>query len=404
MLLLLATIAALAMAAVMGVFLPNIEFTLLNVGGLVIGLAVGLAVEAPELRRLDWEASSFQRPTLQTGDLAEFRRAAIALFGLVGVVIVGTLIQAILANVLRVYDGLAAGAFLFVTYRFIQYESETRYVTLGPAGAGKSMLTLGLCLELLAVDGPHPKPSDYLRNGLERVSNLQPGAERWPVPSTPPADLEVASLEVIVDYYFPRRLELTALDYAGQHLQRVAELLATGQHRQRPGEFFDPDAIDRGDSESVPGRIADWIADSDTLIVLLDVERLVFPEKFQDVEGTGAANISWGLEYYTSILESRPGADAVVVATKCDILVEQGLVDSPAAHGSYDAFRAAVTDHLTARPDVTELLELAEESTIHPVFYATKRQNGAYVPRLDESGNLMPVGFGYLIEEFRRRQ
>lgn len=389
-LLVIGSVLVLAVLTASGVFLPNVEYTApLNVFGLVLGFASGLLVEADQLRALDWSASTFRRPTLQTGDVPEFRHAVTVLFGLVSVVVVGSLANAVVTGVVLVYDVVAAGAFLFVSYRFVRYDSETRYVTLGPARAGKSMLTLGLCLELLQSDGPHPDPNEYLQSGLERVSNLQPGDERWPIPSTPPDELQVSSFEVIVGYYFPRRLELTALDYAGQHLQHVAELLRKG------GEVG---------GDGVPAQVAGWIDRSDTLVVLLDVERLVYPEKFQGVGVTDDENISWGLDQYATILEHSDPEDVVVVATKCDILVDRQLVDPPSVHDSYDEFRDAVTERLASRPDVRELLELTGSSKINPVYYVTKRRGSEYVPRLDEDGNPMPVGFSHLLAEFRKRQ
>lgn len=391
MLLTIGSVLALAGMAWQGVFLPNIPFTeSINALALVVGLLLGIAIEFRSLRRLDPEASSLKRPTFRSGDVAEFRLAVYGLFGLVSAIVVVTLGQAVDAETIRVYDVVAAGLFLVMTYRFVQYESETTYVTLGPAKAGKSMLMIGLVLELLETDGPHPQPNDYLQEGLERVSNLQPGNERWPVPSTPPDELEVSAFEVIVGYYFPRRLELTALDYAGQHLERIAELIDHGVDNLQP--------------ESVPARVALWIGDSDTLIVLLDVERLVRPGEFTDAPVGEDESISWGLEYYTTILDRHDPDDAIVVATKCDLLVHEGHVDPPVQFASFEAYREAVTNHLSARPDVAELLTHAEESTIHPVFFATRRRDGTFVPRLDGRGNLMPVGFGHLVEEFRRRQ
>lgn len=379
---------ALGVMAVMGVFVPNLDLAApLNLFGLGIGVLAGILVEAGTLRNLDWEASSIRRPTLETDRLAEFRVAGLALYGILLVVILATILQAAQAGVLNPYDPVAAAAFVYVGYQFIQYESETQYVTLGPAGAGKSMLLLGITLELQAAGGPRPNPNEALQSAIERVSNLQPGNAHWPIPSTPPDELDVASVEVIVGYWFPRRLELTALDYAGQHLARVAELVRDG---------------DTG-GESVPARVARWVSDSDTLVVVLDVERLAYPQKFEDVSDDDA-DISWGLEHYATIIEALDPEEVVVVATKCDILIDQGRVDAPTVAGSFEAFRESVTQELATRPDVTELLELAGEQEIHPTYYATQRSGQEYTPRLDEHGNLMPAGFGHLIAEFRDRQ
>ncbi len=391
MLFAIGTVLTLAVLTVMGVFIPNLDTTWLNGVGFVFGVLVGVLVESDQLLQTDWEASSFRRPTLQNGATPEFRRTGQALSVLVSLIIIGSIIQAIEATVIRVPDIVAAGGFLVLSFQFIRYDSETQYMILGPARAGKSMLALGLCLELVSSEGPRPNPNEYLQQGLERVSNLQSGDARWPIPATPPDELNIATFEVIAGYYFPRRLTLTALDYAGQHLERVARLFASGQ----VGEATD----------SVPAEVADWVADGDTLLVVLDIERLAYPEKFGSASGTEGQNISWGLEHYASILEHNDQDDIIIVATKCDILIDQQRVTSPTVHDSYDAFRESVTEELRTRPDIAELLELTGESSIHPVYYATKRRNDTeYVPRLDEAGNLMPVGFGHLIAELRRRQ
>lgn len=393
MLLLLGSVVAIVVIGLMGVLVPNIDFTAaVNIGALLAGVALGIAIEAAELRTIDWRETSFRRPSRRDGEVAEFRLAVYGTFGFIMILLLATIAQAVLAAVVTVYDLAASVVFLVMAYRFVRYESELSYVMLGPARAGKSMLALGLCLELLAADGPHPNPNASLQNGLERVGNLDHGRERWPLPSTPPDDLSVSSLEVIVGYYFPRRFELTALDYAGQHLPRIAERLGNGS-----GETT-------GGTERVPARVADWIRDSDTVIVILDIERLVHPDRFRPAGADGGEPISWGFEHYATILSARDPTQTIVVATKCDILLHEGLVDPPTEYPDWAGFRGAVSDHLRERPDVGELLELTKQSEIHPLFYVTKRRNGAYVPRLDEDGNLMPVGFGHLIEGIGRRQ
>lgn len=389
MLLLLGTAVSMVTVWWAGVFFPALELTTINGLSFALGIAAGLAIEAGQLRALDRERSTLRRPTLSTGAVPEFRYAAMVLFGVLSVVVSVTLVQVVLADAVGLLDVLAAGAFLVVLYQFVQYESETQYVTLGPERSGKSMLLLGLCLELMRNAETYPNPNDYLQQGFERASNLQAGAAEWPIPSTAHDEVRAASFEVISGSYFPRRIELTALDYAGQHLGRVADHFAGGETAAE---------------ESVPGQVAGWVGSADTLIVLLDVERLVFPEAFNEAGVTDAERVSWGLEYYGTILDAVDPDDVLVVATKCDILADQGLVDPPAAHDSYAEFSEAVTDHLTARPDVSELLQTADESSVQPVYFVTERRDGEYVPRLDDDGNLVPVGYDALVDEIRRRQ
>lgn len=390
-LLLLGTILALAVLGAMGVFLPNIEFDrALNLLGLFLGFAVGVFIESGQLLALDWEQTSLDRPTLETGEVPEFQYAAGLLFLLLSGAVIVSVIQAVLAGVVQVYDIAAGGIFLVMLGQFIQYTSETNYMTLGPERAGKSMLMLGLVLELRSNSVTDPDPNEYLKNGLERASNLQPGNEQWPIPSTSHDSVRVASFEVISGSYFPRRLELSALDYAGQHLGRVAERFDQGGWRD--------------DTESVPGEIAEWLNDADTILFILDVERLVYPEKFQETDVTDQENVSWGLEQYSTILENTDPEDVIIVATKCDILVEQGRIDRLSAYESFEQFRETVANHLRARPDVDQLLSATGESVIHPVYFATEQRGNEYVPKLDETNNLIPVGYDHLIDEFRERQ
>ncbi len=389
MLLWIGTLFALAVVASVGWVIPRVELTQLNVVGFVLGVVAGLVVELDQLRAISLRASSFRRPTLSGGDLPEFRYAASLLFVLLAVVVVATLGQVVLAGTVQVVDPIATVVFLVGAVQFVGYESETNYITLGPERSGKSMLMLGLCLTLLRDEEMHPDPNGYLRSSLERASNLQPGTETWPIPSTGNDELEAASFEVIAGYYFPRRLELTALDYAGQHLARIADLMQGGSG-------------DAG-ADSVPQQVVDWVAETDTLLFVLDVERLVYPGAFQD-SGADESTLSWGLEYYTSIVDGAEPDDVIVVATKCDILVDVGHVDPPRHYDSYADFRGAVTAHLTARPDVQELLATTGESTIHPLYFVTERHEGTYAPYLDGEGNLVPVGYDHLVEEMRARQ
>ncbi len=390
MLLGLGSVLALGVLWTQGIFLADIEPTTLNAVGTTVGFAAGLLIEGTELWALDIGESTLRRPARSDGSVLEFRAASLVLFSLLSLVVLVTLVAAVVAGEVQPLDVVAGGVFLWLLFQFVQYESETSYVTLGPERSGKSMMTLGLCQELLDNSQHDPRPNSYLRDGLERTSNLSADDERWPIPSTSRDEVNVGSFEVIAGSIFPRRLEVRAMDYAGQHLGRIAELFAEDE--------YDSDA------EAVPQVVAGEIRAADTLLFLLDVERLIYPEEFQAVGAEGDQDISWGLEDYGTILESVTPDDTIVVATKCDILVDRGLVDPPSEYDAFDEFRDAVTEHLTSRPDVDHLLQLTGESTVHPVEFATRKRDGQYLPYLDDNGNLVPVGYDRLIDELRRRQ
>jgi len=371
------------------VFLPAIDPRVPNGVALVVGVLAGLAIEADRLWRLDLAESTLRRPALGDGRIVEFRAAALTLFVLLTVAVAVTLVAANVAGVLQALDVVASLAFVGMLFQFVRYESETGYVALGPERSGKSMLTLGLCQALLDRSSHAPRPTDYLREAFERTSNLDATDDRWPIPSTPRDGIRIGSFEVIAGSLFPRRLEVRTMDYAGQHLSRIAELFAQ-----------DEETVD---GESVPQTVARGIRDAGTLLFVLDIERLVYPEAFQSDGVDADETLSWGLDHYGTIVENAEPEDAVVVATKCDILVDQGAVDPPSVYESFAAFRSAVTDHLTTRPDVERLLDLTGQSTVHPVGYATRKQDGQYLPYLDD-GSLVPIGHGPLINELRRRQ
>lgn len=377
----------------MGVFLPNIEFTApLTLLGFLLGLVVGGIVEGGQLAAIELSRSSFQRPTREDGRIVEFRTAAQMLFILISLIVFLSLIQVVLANSVQVSDPFAAGIFLVLSYQFIQYESETSYTTIGPERSGKSTMLLALCLELFRNAESNPNPNTYLASALERASNIHANDPEWPLPSTAHDEARVTSFEVIAGNLFPRRLQLTALDYAGQHLGQVAEIL----------EENTDDSFNK--SSSTPGQVAEWINQSESLIFILDVERLVFPEKFGELGETDQQTLSWGLEHYTTIIEEVQPDDVIVVATKCDILVDQDFVQAPAQCESYNDFTIAVTEYLSSRPDVEQLLSVAGEKRIHPIYIETRKRDGEYVPKLDDTGNLNPVGYDHLINEIKNRQ
>ncbi len=389
MLLLVGTGFALGVQASMGRFLPHIDFAVPVVtGSLLLGMLVGVVLGGGPLRHLDLDRSTFSQPKTGSDEFPEFKAAAWLLFGLVATVVTASFVQVIVAETAQVWDAVASGGLLLLLFQFVQYESESTYMTLGPERSGKSMMMLGFLLELNRKPGPHPNPNDYLKQMLERASNLQPETERWPVPSTSPDEIHTATFEVLAGSLFPRRLEMTALDYAGQHLGRIASI-------------FEGDETNSSESElNVPRRIATRLESADALLFILDVERLEYPTLFQDADTEGAS-VSWGFEHYGTILEHIDVDDVYVVATKCDILVDQGHVNAPFEYDSFEEFKTAVSTYLSDRPDVTELLQLTGATDIQPVYFVTHRPQDTYVPSLDADGNMVPVGYDYLINTLK---
>lgn len=413
-LLLLGTVIGLVVLTLQGRLLAVIDFGYLpNLLALVVCYAVGLAFDVDRLLSISLERSSLRDPRTEAGEIPEFRNAARGLFAILALVLVVSLVQTVLAGTFVLVDVAATAVGIYLLYSFIQYEVESDYMLLGPGKSGKSMAMLGMALTIYDFDDVQPDPNPYLQRAIERTGDPQYGDD-WPFEQT--EGLQETSFQLLVGDMFPRRMRLVAFDYPGQLLpeiaERVRELAGTsllddlpfvgGSDAGRAGLETDGGAVtDTGD---VVTTVASNVVEADTLMIVIDCERLVNPRSFEGGNpSSGDRDRSLGIEYYKPILQNVDVERTIIVATKADVLVHDDSlqVDPPDHAGGFERFKRQVNAVLDDRYDVTELKQQLGQSEVQPVFYETRKVDGEYVPLRDDANNLIPVGYGQLIDVVR---
>lgn len=370
-----------------GTFVPaieEVEYLLLLVPGLVVGLAYGGASQVLRLR--------------PTGPI-EFRRAASGIYGLVVALVVVSLIEAhvVYPEVFRVsadgiqvltFDGgvsvvadgigphvIAGGVAIASVKRFIQYDADEEFFVLGPPASGKSLLLIGAYLEALGRNPGKGDPLDPTQDLMELVENLDRDDSEWIVEATGRSELKELGFQFVHGSVFPKNVRIESIDYAGEHLSRL------------------PDSLS-GDLEPTDEelqRLTEGIQQADTLIMLVDLERFV------NNEGLGLAE-------YFSILEAVEDTGALLVATKADILAdefweEEGLEP----HESSDEFKGYVEDRLHESEQFTSLVRQQPGIDVHPVYYETElNEEDERVPVREDDGSVVTVGFDGLLDRLGR--
>jgi len=138
-------------------------------------------------------------------------------------------------------------------------------------------------------------------------------------------------------------------------------------------------------------RLVENIDSADTLVLMIDVERFMNNEPLEISE-------------YFSILQAAEDKNAMLVATKADHLAEE-FQDSEGLepHMYYDEFVDFVNQRLRQNENVNSLVTQVGGSEIHPVYYQTKvDEQGNKVPRRDESGSVLTVGYDELLDKLGR--
>lgn len=380
----------------MGLFIPNIEFTAIsNLTWLAVGIMIGLFLGGG--RKL---------LRTRTAEALEFRRAALGIYLMVIILIVGALIEThfVYPEILDVsadsvailqiessevsFEGsgivqnaAVSAVFIVTVKRFIQYDAEEDFFVLGPRGSGKSLFLIGAYLEALNRDRENAatkqtplQPSEDL---LEMVDNLDRRSSGWIVDATGRGELKDLEFQYVQGSIFPKNVHVSSLDYAGEYLNRLPDALAG--------------AIQDDDADNTLLRLAQGVESADTLILLVDLERFV---------GDGSLDI----KEYISILQAAEDKDVYIVATKADILAEdfqreQGIEP----HLAFDEFKEFVKRRLRQNEQADTLIRQTLEAEVHPVYYQTKvNDEGERVPMRDESGSVMTIGFDELLDELGR--
>jgi GTPase SAR1 family protein len=263
--------------------------------------------------------------------------------------------------------------------RFVRYDAGEDFFILGPPSSGKSLLLIAAYLQALKrgenKNVRNREALDPSQDLMELVENLDRDTSKWIVEATGRSELRDLRFKYIRGSLFPKNVTISSIDYAGEHLRRIPASLA--------GEIDDPD--------KELELITDGIEDSDTIILLVDVERHV------NNEGLGLAE-------YFRILEEAGDKGVVIVATKCDILADAFWEDREVSpEQAFGEFRQYVEDELCRSEQFNALLRQTPDSEVHPVYYETEfNEEGERVPVRDESGSVVTIGFDRLLNRLGR--
>lgn len=371
-------------------FLPNInvvENAVWFVGGLVVAIAFGGG------RKL---------VTQQTVEAFEFRRASQSILVILTLIVVVSLAEyhvqypgfvevsaagidvnsvqsaSVSVDTANLPSNLVVASLFVVTLkRFVQYDAEEAFFVLGPPASGKSLFLIGSYLEALDSrpddGGSTPmKPSQDL---MEMVEMLDRQEQQWIVEATGRAELNQLDFQYVHGSVFPKNIQLSGLDYAGEYLSRLPDAIA--------GSVADDEDVD-----TTLQRLVDGVQVADTLVLLLDMERFVNNEPLDISE-------------YFSILQASDNKNVLLVATKTDVLAdnfrdERGLEP----HRHFEDFQSYVNSRLRESEQVDTLVREIGGENIHPVYYQTRENDaGDRVPMRDQDGSVMMVGFGALLDE-----
>lgn len=390
LLLWLGTVSALIGLLSIGLFIPNIDFgenIVWMLSGFVVGGVLGGGRQLLEVR---------------TATALEFRRSATLLFYLVSAIVVVGLVEyhvnlpqfvqvagdevqllTVAPTVELNWDSLGrnsvmAAVFVVTLRRFVTYDASESFFILGPPGSGKSLFLVGKYLAALddAVGREADTPLNPSSDLMELVGALDAASKDtgWKLDSTGATDVEDLQFSFIDGRVFPKNIELSSLDYAGEYLEEL------------------PNALMSADSEidnSTVRLLAQRVRNANTLVLLIDVERYHNNEPLE-------------IEPYFDILNAASNKDVILVATKCDILAEE-FRDAQAleAHQYFDEFQEFVNETLVENNQaVRTLVQDTSGSVIHPVYYqTTTNETGERVPMRDRNGNVQTVGFDRLLEK-----
>jgi hypothetical protein len=264
--------------------------------------------------------------------------------------------------------------FIATLRQFVEYDAEQNFFVLGPPASGKSLFLIGAYLEALnraeeaGTDSPLSPSSDL----MSMVEQLDMDTSDWIVEATAQGEVNQLSFQFVDGTIFPKNVQLTSLDYAGEYLDRLPDGL-TGMLEN--------------ENDQTLLELARNVQAADTLLLIIDVERFTNDEPMDISE-------------YFSILQAVEGKDVLLVATKSDILAEQFREERGIeAHRYFGDFKEYVNEELTRNAQVRNLVQDTAGSEIHPVYYQTTEADvgGGRVPMRDETNSVMTVGFDRLL-------
>lgn len=376
----------------MGLFLPNVDLVggfPIVAAGIVVGFVLGggrALLELTESRSVEFRyASTILFYLLATFTVVGFLELHISYPDFIQVT--SQSVELATAQPMTVSlnsEGImqdAAVALLFVVAmrQFIRYDAEERFFILGPRAAGKSLFLIGLYLEVLRrQSGDRRKtPLSPSQDLMDMVEALDRQSSEWIVEATGRGELKYLRFTFVDGNIFPMNMELSAMDYAGEYLNRLPDAL-TG-------------AIDEGEMDNTLRRLTEGIETADTLIFTVDIERFVNNEPLDIAE-------------YFSILQASDTSDVIIVGTKADYFAEEfederGLEP----HLYFEEFKQFTNRRLRQSENIDALITETGGKEIHPVYYQTTTNDaGNRVPMRDDSGSPMTVGFDEFLDKIGR--
>lgn len=393
LLLLIGTFIGVLVVSSQGLLLSNISLVG-NIHWVGIGILIGMALGGGE-KLLDFDQPPHRK---------EFRRASQGVYFLIALITILSFLEAHvtyphLFQVTRegvelrtiqnssfgiVTDGLlfntlAAGGFLFIANRFITYDANKNFFILGPRGSGKSLFLIGAYLQALdrMRDSNQATPLNPSQDLMAMVEQLDRDTNEWIVESTGRGEVNILEFQWVQGSVFPTNINISGVDYAGEYLERLPDAL-TG-------------VMDDNDMDATMKRLVEGIETSDTLLLLVDIERFVEGRPLEITE-------------YFSILQSAGDKNVILIATKADHLAEdfedeRGL----AAHRYFEDFTEYTNQRLRQNENINSLITQVGSVDICPVYYQTKtNENGNRVPMRDDTGSVVTVGFEQLLKKLGR--
>lgn len=376
----------------MGLFLPNVDLVggfPIIAGGILIGVILGggrALAELTESRLVEFRyASTILFYLLASFTVVGFLELHVSYPDLIRVT--GQSVELNVAQPMTVgirgerliQDAAVSLLFVVAMRRFIRYDAEERFFILGPRAAGKSLFLIGLYLEVLRRQSGEGRntplsPSQDLMNMVEALDRQ---SSEWIVEATGRGELKYLRFTFVAGNIFPMNMELSAMDYAGEYLNRLPDAL-TG-------------AINRDEMDNTLRRLTEGIETADTLILTIDIERFISNEPLDISE-------------YFSILQAADTSEVVIVGTKADYFAEEfederGLEP----HRYFEEFKQFTGRRLRQSENVDALITETGGKDIHPVYYQTTTNDaGNRVPMRDDTGSPMTVGFDEFLDEIGR--
>jgi hypothetical protein len=294
-------------------------------------------------------------------------------------------------------DSVAGVAFVGLTRRFMRYEATTSVMIIGPSNAGKTYTMYGAYLEWrLRRNSAEKDPMDPSQDMLRRRDEAETidqavtdgGTDLadedvipWTLESTT-SGLEELSFSITEGDVFPMTKTITSLDHTGEALPAIVDLI-----RGTP-----PEEVSEVPDE-VAAALHRHVEEADTLVFLLDVERIV--DKTKELETAP----------YTDIIqEYRDEKQLLFAATKADLL-EYDYNDMRQREAykreNLDDFAEFVTEELTNQSGLLRsMIEDGGAASVHPIYIMTEEYNGERYP-IEQGGSIQPFGYVRLLEKVR---